>query len=271
MEKIVSIPDFWIEPPWGHGNKKYRLGLKPISIDDWFEAPPDEDLLNYKEKLLKKNYKTVVRAVPESEAGQEVLSEIFELKNTHYPDKIADCSLKVQDDLCLIESNDEQKFLAACVCSPSYWDLSEKIGKTLKEVHEPVKTLNKKIGTPIQKFIANSPVMKPFVRQNWFIHEDTKRMHLKEEKMSHNKPDNWHIRSERETICRINKNFSLFAINVRFQPLNLIHQYPLQKEALFKSIERLDKEETHYFGGEEKKKILLEFLGRDINSEKQIN
>ena len=49
MEKIVSIPDFWIEPPWGHGNKKYRLGLKPISIDDWFEGPPDEGLLNYKE------------------------------------------------------------------------------------------------------------------------------------------------------------------------------------------------------------------------------
>ena len=113
--------------------------------------------------------------------------------------------------------------------------------------------------------------MKPFVRQNWFIHEDTKRMHLKEEKMSHNNPDDWYIRSERETICRINKDFSLFAINVRFQPLNLIHQYPLQKEALFKSIEKLDKEETHYFGGEEKKKILLEFLGRDINSEKQIN
>ena len=54
MEKIASIPDFWIDPPWGRGNKKYRLGLKPISIEDWFEGPPDEDLLNHKEELLKK-------------------------------------------------------------------------------------------------------------------------------------------------------------------------------------------------------------------------
>jgi hypothetical protein len=26
---------FWENPPWGDGKQKYRLGLKPISKDEW--------------------------------------------------------------------------------------------------------------------------------------------------------------------------------------------------------------------------------------------
>ena len=196
---------FWLDPPWGDGHKKYRLGLAPIDKEDWFETDISSDLKEHKRRLLETRYEDVVATTDDSAEAQSILSEKISTSENEFPDQIANISLSVPDDLCVIESHGDQRLIAASVCSPSYWDLTKKIGKSLRDIHKPVKTLNKKIGTPIQKFIANSPIMKPFVRQNWFIHEDTKRMHLKEEKMSHNNPNNWYIRSERETICRIKK------------------------------------------------------------------
>ena len=35
MTSIKSIDhNFWINPPWGNGKEKYRLGLKPIEFNE---------------------------------------------------------------------------------------------------------------------------------------------------------------------------------------------------------------------------------------------
>ena len=54
--------------------------------------------------------------------------------------------------------------------------------------------------------------------------------------------------------------YSLFTINVIFQPLHLIFNYPEIKNNLLKSIERLDGHEIEYFGGHKKIEILLNYL-----------
>ena len=66
-------------------------------------------------------------------------------------------SLMIQDDLCIVRSDGDQELIAACVCSPSYWDVQSKIGKSLHNIHDPVSTLNEKIGERISKFIRQSP------------------------------------------------------------------------------------------------------------------
>ena len=138
---------------------------------------------------------------------------------------IAEFSLNIQDDLCLLESKNSQRLLAASICSPSYWDVKTKIGKPLKQIHQPVKSLEEKVGDRIAKFISQAPVMKPFARQNWLIHGDTKRFYLTEEKELTSHPSQWFIRSEKETLCRYHEDYSLFTINVMFQPLKYVHQF----------------------------------------------
>ena len=169
-------------------------------------------------------------------------------------------SLNIQDDLCLIESKGEQRLLAASICSPSYWDVRTKIGKPLKEIHSPVTSLEEKIGDRISTFIKQAPVMKPFSRQNWLIHGDTQRFHLKEEESLKNEPSEWFIRSEKETLCRFHEDYSLFTINVMFEPLNNIFNYLDAKDGLIKSLSFFDKDEEKYFGGKKKINILLEYL-----------
>ena len=187
------------------------------------------------------------------------LIEHFNDRKKEYPDLIADMSLLIQDDLCLIRSNGEQELLAASVCSPSYWNVQSKIGKPLTEIHEPVSTLNEKIGDRISTFIRQSPLMRPFARQNWLIHGDTNRFYLSEEELPKTNPSEWFIRSEKETLCRFHEDYSLFTINVLFQPLHLIHEYRT-KTKFNQEFKGFDDAEISYFGGAKKIELLLKYL-----------
>ena len=252
--------DFWDNPPWGNGEKKYRLGLRPIDQKKWLDRKPNEILLKHKKDLLRSNYKDVIASTNDSIDAQKYLGEIFKITKSKYPDLIAELSLNIQDDLCLMESKNEQRLIAASICSPSYWDVKTKIGKPLKEIHDPVVSLDEKIGDRISTFIRQAPVMQPFARQNWLIHGDTKRFHLKEEKSLESHPSEWYVRSEKETLCRFHEDYSLFTINVLFQPLKIIFSYPKQKQNLIRSLESLDKDEADYFGGSDKIKTILKYL-----------
>ena len=218
MTSIKSIDrNFWINPPWGNGREKYRLGLKPIEKNKWFEVKITESLKTHKKNLFAIRYQDVIATTLESTTPQELLAKKLKINKKTYPDLIADISLSVPDDLCIIECNNDQRLLAASVCSPSYWNIKSKIGKSLRNIHKPVESLNEKIGNPIEKFINNAPLDQPFLRENWFIHGDDQRMHLTTEGYPNGSVENWIVRSERETLCKFSKDYSLFAINVDFK------------------------------------------------------
>ena len=260
---LIDI-DFWEDPPWGDGQQKYRLGLKPIEHEKWLNRKPNDALYDHKKDLLDSSYNKVIATTQCSLNAQKYLGDIFGIRDTKYPDLIAELSLNIQDDLCVMESSNDQRLIAASICSPSYWDVKTKIGRPLKEIHDPVVSLDKKIGDKISTFIRQAPIMKPFARQNWLIHGDTKRFHLKEEEPLKTNPSEWFIRSEKETICRYHEDYSLFTINVLFQPLKEIFNHPQQKQNLINSLEQLDEDESDYFGGNTKISILLEYLSDQV-------
>ena len=43
-------------PPWKGGKAKYRLGLKPINLDEWFDATINPDIYKYKTDNIKINH-----------------------------------------------------------------------------------------------------------------------------------------------------------------------------------------------------------------------
>ena len=128
------------------------------------------------------------------------LAKKLNITEQNYQDLVADISLSVPDDLCIIECKGDQRLLAASICSPSYWNIKSKIGKSLKAIHKPVNSLNEKIGNPIEKFINNAPIDTPFLRENWFVHGDDQRMHLKPEDFPAGPVDSW-IVSLKEKLC----------------------------------------------------------------------
>ena len=111
---------FWDNPPWGDGKQKYRLGLTPISEDNWLNRKIGGSLHKHKKQLLDNRYHDVIAVTSSSSDAQNILKEHFKIEKRQYPDLIADMSLLIQDDLCLIRSNGDQELLAASVCSPSF-------------------------------------------------------------------------------------------------------------------------------------------------------
>ena len=254
--------NLFLSPPWGDGYAKFRLGLNPIHEENWFNEPISKEVFEHKFNLLNNNYSEVVATTDDSLLAQQILAKNIPTQKCDYPDPIADTSLLVPDDLCLIESNGKQRMLAASVCSPSYWNVQDKIGKSLNDVHSPAKSLNSKIGANIGRFINRAPLLQPFERKNWLIHADTKRFHLAEEAEIIGNPDNWFVRSERETICKIHDDYSLFTIRVSFAPLKEIHAFEFAKAGMLKSLLKMDKDEINYFGGAKKVRTLIEYLDR---------
>jgi len=267
---MQSFSDFpWHAPPWQGGTAKYRLGLRPVPLKEWFQGAPSLQLRVHKYGLLRRRYAQVVQSIPDSEVPQQRLAEKMQQLGWYKPeqrpqpnfaDLIANLSLQVTDDLCLMETDGAQRLIAASVCSPSYWNVQQKIGLSMAAIHQPVNTLQIKIGDQIQRFIQQAPLMTPFERSNWFVHGDRERLHLSAEGNIAGPPEQWFLRSERETLCRLSDDFLLFTINVRFAPLRDISQHPKALADLKTSLARFDLDEINYFGGTDKFHRLLDYL-----------
>ena len=267
---MLSVSDFpWHAPPWHGGAVKYRLGLRPLPVKEWFQGVPSLQLRVHKFGLLRHRYKQVVQSIPNTEIPQQLLGDQMQQHGWYkpeqetwptFPDLIANLSLQVADDLCLMETGGKQRLIAASVCSPSYWNVQQKIGLSMAAIHRPVTTLQTKIGGQIQRFIQQAPLMIPFERSNWFVHGDRERLHLSAESNIAGTPEQWFLRSERETLCRFSEGFLLFTINVRFAPLRDIAQHPKALADLMISLARLDTNEIDYFGGNDKFHRLCDYL-----------
>ena len=82
QELVVNL-NFWSNPPWSDGKGKYRLGLKPIEIEKWFEAEIDEELKQHKEKLFENSYESVVRVTKDSMEAQKLLTQHIASNNEY--------------------------------------------------------------------------------------------------------------------------------------------------------------------------------------------
>ena len=71
---------------------------------------------------------------------------------------------------CLLkEEGEDYKLVAASVCAPTWWTLSEKMGEPLANIHAPIANLEGKIGRMIRHFLQNLKMDDCYQRSNWFF------------------------------------------------------------------------------------------------------
>ena len=174
---------FWRDPPWRGGKGGYRMGLRPIAPQQWLPDRIDAAERARKQQLLDDPASDVFAAIDGSVPGQQ---KILDAVTAFTGDAIAstdarplvNAALLVPDDLCLMERDGRSyRLTAACVCSPSYWRLTEKIGRTLDGIHGPVPTLNDKLGVKMLQFFDRLPDGAVFERRNWLIHTNAELYH----------------------------------------------------------------------------------------------
>jgi len=159
------------------------MGLRALEIAQWLEI--DESYaadIEQKKYLFQKHPQQVFASLPQGLAGSVETLELIsahikqmnpELETTPVDARLHplhSAGLLTQEDLCVMSRLDGQwKLTAASVCFPSRWDLTEKIGASLREIHAPVPHYEERIGqatdTMFDKFEAERPVW----RINWTI------------------------------------------------------------------------------------------------------
>ncbi|MGA1676225.1 MAG: heme-dependent oxidative N-demethylase subunit alpha family protein [Pseudomonadales bacterium] len=266
---------FWADPPWRGGRGPFRLGLTPIAESDWLPEPVDNSERLRKQDLLR-NRRADVLARMDADGGAVDAVVTFvrdRLKARGWPemagdeDPLAAIALAVPEDLCVMMASARGWVLAgACLCSPSFWRLADKIGHPLDVIHAPVQGLDAVLGERMTRFLDRLPLDRVFERVNWNVHLSRERFQPRPERwpnvLEPADCDGLHIRSERQTLRRVDAERILFSIDVRQFPLAELADHPRARDDLEAAIRNMTPPERSAFGYARHGAALLEWLGQ---------
>lgn len=109
-------------------------------------------------------------------AAEELLASMVEhgVNVDESPDRppLVRAGCSVQEDLCLLERRQSGwVFAAGSVSFPSRWRLSDKVGRTVTEVHAPVRGYAPALAARVET-LFDRLTDRPVWRRNWFVHAD---------------------------------------------------------------------------------------------------
>lgn len=283
------------------------LGLKPLPQQDWLDIDAEfEPYLRYKAQLLDQHYGDVFVALSGSEAAQaEVLSLVVDHLLTYFPDRYEKSDQKItlkpsqqwafaafssapldlagrliQEDLCiLLPGATGYELAAASVCFPLRWNMPEKIGKPLGQIHEQVPTYRQRLERPVDNVFSRLREGYPGLRFNWTI-VDAPDLYLNQEKLvTQHSPDItatnagqmlW-LRVERQTIRRLPISGGvLFTIRTYIYPLETVIQDPMVAKKLAASVAALTPEMQKYKNLLPFRTALLSYLAERVGGVRSV-
>jgi hypothetical protein len=206
------------------------MGTRAIGGGHGFLPDGDEARdLALKAQLLAERHDEVfaVLNTPQVNAGSRATLELVESATG----KRADPTLHpldaagrlVQEDLCLLVLRDGDVYLdAASLCFPSYWRLSEKLGRPIDVVHGAVPGYGAELAGRVGAFIRRLKPGRPVWRRNWSIHDDPAYF-LPGPNPQAAASDDLYLRSEHQTLRRLpGTDAVLFTIRTQQVPLSAV-------------------------------------------------
>jgi len=243
----------FVYPPPADG-KPFRLsmGLRELNEANWLEGGLDlADQLTERKRIILQNRGQVFQEITGHDEGVNYFAKkIVENLAEHHPayslsgstiqnkelgikvDLTADhafvqLSQVIAEDLCLLHYEDNVwRLVVAVVIFPSRWNLLEKIGKSMDQIHAPVPGYK----TQLQPFITESfnkiKPERPVWRKNWSLHESE----LLHEPFFKEIPpviDKFWWRTERQTLtASADSKYLLFTIRNRSEPFFWLKEDP---------------------------------------------
>ena len=296
----MSVVDHY--PFYGSKNR-VRMGLKSIPASEWIQYEEDFcEIISVKKQLITEQKNRVIQSVKGSEDAQnELLNEILAFIKTYQSDLFSInensiishkdkqhyelskfqsnplelISYLAADDFCLLEKlDDDYRLVAASVCTPTYWELLEKIGRPMKEVHAPIPKLEENIGRMIRHFFLNLKPDTYFQRSNWFLttrgdyplFKDTYETNEDFDGFDINTiKDKLVIRCERQSFRKLSKTGNIvFGIKIYLAPLSLIEAHKDIAQDLISSINAMSTNQKRLFEIDLYENVLMDYLNSVI-------
>ena len=275
-----------IHTPYDGSSKPFQIGLKPLDPATWIEV--DDQLVIYlieKRRLYQEETANVLVAEQGTEVAQQEVSDMlvehlakyFPTLNRHpglrrddgvggkdhgvVGGPLARAAALIQEDLVLMRHSPHGwRLVAASVCFPSAWNLHEKFGRPMHEIHDPVPGFGP--GTRnaglIDRMFDNLRVEQPVIRWNWSLYGDARLYHpASDNKMKNRFGDgpitgNVIMRLERQTLRKLPKSGDiLFTIRIHNNPLEVLETHadgPALARSIAAQVANLTDAEIDYKG-----------------------
>jgi hypothetical protein len=149
---------------------------------------------------------------------------------------LARAAVSIQEDLCLMVHHDGAwRLQGGCLCFPSLWSLTEKLGGATGDVHAPVAHFAAELGSRVDTFFDRLAPDKPVWRRNlslwptcllWMPTHDVPPELWDPAPADGGAPRLW-LRTERQTLRRLPESGAiLFTIRVQMAPLAVLAARP---------------------------------------------
>ena len=243
-------PARWIEPDheWQefHQHKLRCLETRRDAVLQVLEGstPAQEELRDYLTTHLLEDHAATFSAI---DGTMQHTASGTPLPGCEPP--ILEAALRVQDDLCLMESSPEgYRLTAALLCSPSYWHLEDKIGRTMDQIHEPVPGYAAELAKPANRFFERLEAGNPVWRAIWTVTAHSGLMQRFDPPTPGDvDQDPLWLRVERQTVTRLPETRAIcFTIRLHQYPLEDVLAVPEQAEAFHVALKNLSPEEVAY-------------------------
>ena len=199
-----------------------RMGLVRLAESEWLAADPD---------LAPRNatfdaHPEAVQVLPEARAAEAELCDMLGITGG-----IEQAARTHWEDFCILTQDAPgapYRLTAAAVAFPTDWQLSEKMGKPIAAVHQPIDGYAEQLSAGVDRFLDGLRAPHIFGRTNAFIMPNGLWRYLPTddpaERFAHVTPENagetLHVRCERETLRRLPKSRAIvFTIGVHVAPL----------------------------------------------------
>ena len=288
-----------IHTPYDGSSKPFTIGLKPLDPATWIEVDDNlETYLAEKNRLYTEEIANVLVAEEGTEAAQQEVLDMLVDHLTHYfpilnrhpgegrdpasphspaldvkldpglrrddgvrGSAIAKAALLIQEDLVLMRhSPSGWRLVAASLCFPSAWNLREKFGKPMHEIHQPVPGFGEgsRNAGLIDRMFDNLRVEQPVIRWNWSLYGDAKLYHPASDNKLKNRfgdgpiTGNVIMRLERQTLRKLPKSGDiLFTIRIHNNPLEVLETHadgPALARSIAAQVANLTDAEIEYKG-----------------------
>lgn len=253
-------------------------GLMPLEPAEWFVLHDDyAGQIAHRDRLLAERRDAVLAERPEGEAAvAELLAAVlewvaaqpgFRVAEGHVtrPDGVtvdlgadgplATAGRLVADDLCLLLPDagaGEYRLVAAVLCFPSRWRLSEKIGRPLTAIHDPVPEYDETLARRVNRVFEAIRVGRPLWRVNWLV-STTPELHLPlgldEKSQNRDDPgDGLWLRTERQTLLRLPQTGAM-VFGIKTSVCSIEALAPAEVAALRTALAAYDEAMVAYKGG----------------------
>jgi hypothetical protein len=229
------------------GPPHLRMGLRTLPIEKWLPTDahtPHE--LEHKARLLDEHTDLVQlddgwdHAIEELIGLMEIsLGQRIDRRAATSAHELLDAAGRaVPEDLILMARDDEAwRLIGGSLVFPNQWQLSEKMGQTLAEIHGPVDGYETLLSDKVDRFFDRLAVNRIVWRRNWFFHDIDE--FFQPDRMVHatfDEPERaatLTVRSEWQTLRRLAfSGVMLFTVKTQVAPMAQVAARPAVAAAM---------------------------------------